>query len=85
VQQIQFFIDPLNGTVYTQKDVDTYLKKINANDRDSYFTPLLSKRIIYKMLEELCLCYKYTRDEQKAEEIQHLMNILVLDKLDEDY
>jgi len=82
VQQIQFFIDPLNGMVYTQKDVDTYLKKINANDRENYFKPLLSKKVIFKMLEELCLCYKYKREDQKAEEIQQLMNILVTDNLD---
>jgi hypothetical protein len=81
IQQIQFFIDPLNGMVYTQKDVETYLKKINATDKDSYFTPLLAKRVIFKMLEELCLCYKYKREDQKAEEIQQLMNILVTDKL----
>lgn len=77
VQQTQFYIDPMNGMVYTQKDVDAYLRKINARDRESYFTPLLSKRIIYKMLEELNLCYKYKREEEKAEEIQQLMNILV--------
>jgi regulator of sirC expression with transglutaminase-like and TPR domain len=81
VQQIQFFIDPLNGMVYTQKDVDTYLKKINAVDRDTYYTPLLSKRVIFKMLEELCLCYRYKREDTKAEEIQQLMNILVTDRI----
>ena len=76
-QQIQFFVDPLNGMVYTQKDVDTYLRKINANNRESYFTPLLAKRIIFKMLEELALCYRYKREDQKADEIQQLMRILV--------
>jgi regulator of sirC expression with transglutaminase-like and TPR domain len=81
VQQIQFFIDPVNGTVYTQKDVDSYLKKINAREKDVYYTPMLSKRVIFKMLEELCLCYKYKREEDKAEEIQQLMNILITDKL----
>jgi hypothetical protein len=77
VQQIQFFIDPLNGMVYTQKDVDAYLKKLNATDREEYFTPLLTKRVIYKMLEELALCYRYMREEAKADEIQQLMRILV--------
>ncbi len=77
VQQIQFYIDPLNGMVYTQKDVDSYLRKINAKEKELYFTPLLSKRIIYKMLEELSLCYRYKREEQKADEIQQLMRILV--------
>lgn len=84
VQQIQFFVDPLNGMVYTQKDVDVYLRKINATDREQYFNPLLSKRVIYKMLEELNLCYKYKREEQKADEIAQLMQILVDNTTDED-
>ncbi|MBA3829769.1 MAG: hypothetical protein H0X33_12585 [Taibaiella sp.] len=77
IQQIQFYIDPLNGTIYTQKDVDTYLRKINAHERESYFTPLLAKRIIFKMLEELSLCYRYRREEQKADEIQDLMRLVI--------
>jgi regulator of sirC expression with transglutaminase-like and TPR domain len=77
VQQIQFYVDPLNGTVYTQKEVDAYLRKIGANDRELYFNPLSSKRVIFKMLEELSLCYRYKRDEAKAEELQQLMRILV--------
>lgn len=81
IQQIQFFIDPLNGMVYTQNDVNMYLKKINSAIKASYFTPVLTKRVIFKMLEELCLCYKYNREEQKAEEIQQLMNILVMERI----
>lgn len=77
VQQMQFFVDPMNGMVYTQKDVDIYLKKISATDRESYFKPLDAKRVIFKMLEELMLCYRYKRDEEKALEVQQLMNILV--------
>ena len=77
IQQVQFYIDPLNGMVYTQKDVDVYLRKINASDRDQYFAPILAKRVIYKMLEELALCYRYKREDEKADEIQQLMNILI--------
>lgn len=76
VQQIQFYIDPTSGMVYTQKDVDSYLNKIHANDRDTYFGPLSNKRILYKMMEELALCYRYRREDQKAEEIQQLMKLL---------
>jgi hypothetical protein len=80
VQQTQFYIDPLNGMVYTQRDVDNYLKKINALERETYFTPLLTKGIISKMLEELSLCYRYKREEQKADEIQQLMKLLSNDE-----
>lgn len=79
VQQIQFYIDPTNGSVYTQKEVDTYLRKINALDRDLYFVPLTSKRVIWKMLEELALCYRYRREEAKAEEIEQLMRVIMDD------
>lgn len=79
VQQIQFYVDPLSGMVYTQKDVDTYLRKINYNDKDAYMSPLSSKRVVFKMLEELALCYRYKREEAKAEEIQSLMNLLIKD------
>lgn len=75
-QHIQFYIDPVNGMIYTQTDVDNYLRKINANNREQYFTPLNNKRIIYKMLEELSLCYRYRREEYKADEIQQLMRLL---------
>lgn len=84
VQQIQFFIDPLNGMVYTQMDVNAYLKKINAIDKEEYFKPLDAKRVIYKMLEELSLCYRYKREDKKAEEIQQLMNILMRDIFGKD-
>ena len=76
IQQIQFYIDPISGMVYTQQDVDTYLRKINAHEKERYFTPLVTKRIIYKMMEELALCYRYRREDQKADEIQQLMQLL---------
>jgi hypothetical protein len=76
IQQIQFFIDPISGMIYTHMDVDTYLRKINAKDAESYFTPLLNKRVIYKMMEELSLCYRYRKEDQKADEIQQLMKLL---------
>jgi len=76
IQQIQFYIDPMNGVVYTQKDVDSYLKKINAGDRITNFAPLVTRRVIYKMMEELALCYRYKREDQKADEIQTLMALL---------
>ena len=72
----QFFIDPQNGMIYSQNDVESYLKKINATERDEYFLPMDNKRIIYKMLEELCLCYNYRKEEQKADDIKQLMALL---------
>ena len=77
VPKAQFYIDPISGMVYSQNDVDAYLKKISVIDREKYLIPILNKRIIFKMMEELCLCYRYKREDQKADDIQLLMNLLV--------
>ena len=62
--------------VYTQKDVEVYLKKINAAKKEMYYAPLMPQKIIYKMLEELSLCFRYKKEDLKADEIQQLMKIL---------
>jgi regulator of sirC expression with transglutaminase-like and TPR domain len=76
--QITFFLDPMNGAVYTRRDVDAYLNKIGARDKAQYLAPLDNRRVIYKMLEELALCYRYRREDEKADEVQALMRVLVL-------
>lgn len=77
-QQVLFFVDPLNAMVYTRTDVAVYLKKIGAVGKElTYFTPIGNRRIIYRMLEELALCYRYRREEDKAQEIEQLMRVLV--------
>ncbi len=76
VQHIQFYIDPLNGMIYTQTDVDAYLRKINSPVHNYYAAPLSPTRIIYKMLEELSLCYRYQHEDDKADEVEVLMKML---------
>ncbi len=81
-QQLQFFIDPINGMVYTQTDVDAYLRKINAPRKSQeYVVPMTTVEIIVRMLEELKLCYQYKREDTKAEEIGQLIQLLSTGKL----
>lgn len=75
--QISFFIDPLNGSVYTRSDVEAYLRKIGARDKDQYFVPLDARRVIFKMMEELTLCHRYRREDDKADEVQQLMKLII--------
>ncbi len=76
VQTIQFYIDPVNGMVYTQNDVEVYLKKINAGREERYFQPLNNKQIIARMLEEMAQTYDYIQDKEKAKEMQQLIALL---------
>ena len=76
-QQITFFIDPMNGAVYTRRDVEAYLHKMGARDKAQYFVPLDARRVIFKMMEELALCYRYKRLDEKADEVQQLMQLII--------
>ncbi len=80
VSEISFFVDPLNGAVYTRRDVEAYLHKIGANDKEQYFMPLDARRVIFKMMEELALCHRYRREDEKADEVQQLMRLLVVSR-----
>jgi regulator of sirC expression with transglutaminase-like and TPR domain len=76
IQTIQFYIDPVNGMVYTQNDVEVYLKKIKAGHDESFFQPLNSKEVIVRMLEEMALTYDYANEEEKSQEMQQLITVL---------
>lgn len=76
-RQVSFYIDPSNGMAYTHTDINNYLRKIKATGSlNEYYVPLTPTRIIYKMLEELSLCYRYNQDDARADEVQQLMDVL---------
>lgn len=76
IQTIQFYVDPVNGMVYTQNDVEVYLKKINVSHQEDFFQPLSNKEIIIRLLDEMVQTYDYTNEPDKAAEIQQLITIL---------
>jgi regulator of sirC expression with transglutaminase-like and TPR domain len=82
-KQIGFYIDPLNGMIYTQNDVEHYLNKINLSfKRNSIFLPQSAQQIIFRMLEDLCQCFEYNKDEDRAIEVKQLMSIVNPSELD---
>lgn len=76
IQTIQFYIDPVNGMVYTQNDVEVYLKKIKAGHEERFFQSLSSKEVIVRMLEEMALTYDYANEEDKSQEMHQLIAVL---------
>lgn len=76
-QNIAFFVDPMNGAIYTQTDVEAYLHKIGSKFSINTASPLGVKKILYKMMEELALCYQYRREDEKADEVKLLMRLLI--------
>lgn len=76
LQTIQFFIDPVNGLVYSRGDVEVYLKRIKAAPSGDYFMPMMPREIITLMIEELAQTYQYESDREKAEELRQLITII---------
>ncbi len=75
---ILFFIDPLNGQIYTHKDIENYLNKINYVPHPLQIPVVSNLRFIQKWLNELAKVEKENEQEHKRIEIQNL-----IEKLDE--
>jgi regulator of sirC expression with transglutaminase-like and TPR domain len=75
-EKIVFYIDPLNGQMYSHKDVENYFKRISVPPTTSYFRPLNNKRIIQFLLEELAKCFDNDRNRYKMDELLLLANLL---------
>ncbi|MDI9319619.1 MAG: transglutaminase family protein [Phycisphaerales bacterium] len=87
LRQISFFIDSINGMIYTQNDVEVYMTKIGADAKNPKFYQAQSTvQVIYRMLAELVLCFEHHKDENRAQEIKQLMNLFdnQLDKQEEE-
>lgn len=75
-EKINFYIDPLNGQMYSHKDVESYFKRISVPPTTSYFRPMDNKRIIQFLLEELSKCFDDDRNKYKMEELLSLAALL---------
>ena len=76
MDQIQFYIDPMSGQVFTQKDVDTYFKRISVPSTASFFKPMSTIRIVQHLLEEYSKCFESDKDSYKQEELMKLSQLL---------
>jgi len=75
-EKISFYIDPLNGQMYSHKDIENYFKKLSVPPVTSYFRPISNRRIIQFLLEELSKCYDNDRNHYKMDELLSLASLL---------
>lgn len=75
IHKIQFYIDPSNGMIYTQNDVDVFIKKYEIETDDNTFLPLSNKEILYKNIEALLQVYQLLEDDEKADELSKLLSL----------
>ena len=75
-QKTNFYIDPLNGQIYSHKDLESYFKRINVPPANLYFKQKDNKRIIQFLLEELSKCFDDDRNRYKMDELLSLAKLL---------
>jgi regulator of sirC expression with transglutaminase-like and TPR domain len=75
-EKINFYIDPLNGQIYSHKDVENYFKRISVPPTPSYFKQLTNRRIIQHLLEEYSKCYSDERSLYKKNDLIFLAKLL---------
>ena len=74
--KINFYIDPLNGQIYSHKDVENYFKRISVPPTPSYFKQLSNKRIIQYLMEELSKCFDDEKNRYKQKDLLYLANLI---------
>ncbi|PWT99822.1 MAG: hypothetical protein C5B52_10035 [Bacteroidetes bacterium] len=74
--KIHFYIDPMNGQIYTQKDVENYFSRISVPPTPSYFKPLSHKRMLQHLLEEFSKCFDDEKNRYKQNELITLSDII---------
>jgi regulator of sirC expression with transglutaminase-like and TPR domain len=75
-EKIIFFIDPLNGNIYSHKDVENYFKRIAVSPSNTYFKQQDNKKIIVFLLTELSKCFDNDRNHYKMEELLTLAKLM---------
>ena len=76
-EKIKFYIDPVNGQMYSHKDVENYFKKMSLPPTSSFFRPFDNNSIIVLLLVELKNCYSNSLTQRsKIKEIESLIEIL---------
>jgi regulator of sirC expression with transglutaminase-like and TPR domain len=75
-EKISFYIDPINGQMYSHQDVENYFKRINVPPTNSYFKQQNNKQIIQYLLQQLSKCFDNDRNCYKMDELNLLANSL---------
>lgn len=73
---IHFYVDPMNGNIYTHKDVENYFSKISVPLTSSYFKPMEHGDIMQFLLEEFAKCFDADNSRYKQEELRILSSVV---------
>lgn len=71
--KIQFYIDANTGMLYTQNDVDAYLRKYKLNVEPHHFNPLSNTGIMTQTLQALLGVYEALDHDSRQHELRQIL------------
>jgi regulator of sirC expression with transglutaminase-like and TPR domain len=74
---VQFYINAFNnGMVFTQREVELFLRQISIESEDKFFLPCDNLTIIRRVLNNLVVAYETSGKLEKVEELKRLQEAL---------
>jgi len=76
VGKVVFYINPYSkGQVFTEENIDSFLKVVNVTPLPQFYIPCSVKDIIKRMLRNLHYSFGETQEKSKRSEVAELMRI----------
>lgn len=75
IRKLIFYVDPNNGYVHNQIDIDNYFKKIGEEPLAKYFIPLEGKELVLRLLKEIQYYLDQYGDEGAAYDFTNIIDL----------
>lgn len=75
-EDVLFYINPFNkGAVFTESEIELYIKQLNITEKEYYFLPAKNEKIIERYLIELQKAYTREDNETMSNNIKQLLKL----------
>ena len=75
-EDVLFYINPFNnGAVFTDSEIDVYIKQVNLTEKDHYFLPANNKLIMYRYVKEVQKAYAREKDDVMSDKLKQLLTL----------
>ena len=76
-EQLQFYINAFNrGLIFTEQDIDNYLKQLKLSPDDMFYQPCSHVDIVRRVLRNLISSFEKLDEYEKAYEVQELLSLI---------
>ncbi len=73
---ILFYIDPLSGQIYTHKDIETYVKKMNLVHPPAVFKPSSSVNYVQRWLKSIAEAEQLSGSTDRHDGLQRIISMI---------